>query len=127
MTISTRSKTLTTQVDELLQDYDTENEQLVELARLVDYASVEAVAAFVENYGAHYYPLDRAGDWAHSFCDSYIGYTTAREYAEELVDEGAFGDIPESLTYYIDYDAIAADLLQGDYWESEDGHLFRSF
>lgn len=33
-----------------------------------------------------------------------------RELAEMFVDEGLYGDIPESLQFYIDYDAIARDL-----------------
>ena len=33
-----------------------------------------------------------------------------RGLAEQFVDEGVFGDIPERLSYYIDYDAIARDL-----------------
>ncbi|MEZ4784829.1 MAG: antirestriction protein ArdA [Candidatus Kapaibacterium sp.] len=33
-----------------------------------------------------------------------------RELAQMFVDEGLFGDIPENLQYYIDYDAIASDL-----------------
>ncbi len=33
-----------------------------------------------------------------------------RELAEQFVDEGLFGPIPEALQYYIDYDAIARDL-----------------
>ncbi len=33
-----------------------------------------------------------------------------RELAEQYVDEGLFGPIPESLQNYIDYDAIARDL-----------------
>lgn len=37
-------------------------------------------------------------------CDSL------KELAEQFVDEGLFGDIPEHLTNYIDYDAIANDL-----------------
>jgi len=38
--------------------------------------------------------------------------------AEQFVDEGLFGDIPERLTYYIDLDAIARDLSM-DYSEAE--------
>lgn len=45
-------------------------------------------------------------------CDSL------RDLAEQFVDEGLYGDIPESLQYYIDYDAIARD-LRGDYAETE--------
>ncbi|MCB0711317.1 MAG: antirestriction protein ArdA [Ignavibacteriae bacterium] len=35
---------------------------------------------------------------------------TLRELAIQFVDEGEYGDIPEQLQYYIDYDAIARDL-----------------
>jgi antirestriction protein len=45
-------------------------------------------------------------------CDSL------RDLAEQFVDEGLYGDIPESLRYYIDYDAIARD-LRADYAETE--------
>ncbi|MEL6171495.1 MAG: antirestriction protein ArdA [Pseudomonadota bacterium] len=37
-------------------------------------------------------------------CDSL------RDLAEQFVDEGLFGDIPERLQFYLDYDAIARDL-----------------
>ncbi len=40
-----------------------------------------------------------------------------RELAEQFVDEGLFGEIPESLQFYIDYDAIARDLAM-DYSET---------
>ena len=33
-----------------------------------------------------------------------------RELAIQFVDDGLFGEIPESLQFYIDYDAIARDL-----------------
>jgi len=33
-----------------------------------------------------------------------------RALAEQFVDEGLYGDIPERLQFYIDYDAIARDL-----------------
>jgi antirestriction protein len=35
---------------------------------------------------------------------------TLRELAETFVDEGLFGEVPESFQHYIDYDAIARDL-----------------
>jgi len=44
--------------------------------------------------------------------------STMRELAEQFVDEGLFGDIPERLQFYIDYDAIARD-LSVDYSETE--------
>ncbi|WP_152503626.1 antirestriction protein ArdA [Labrenzia sp. THAF82] len=40
-----------------------------------------------------------------------------RELAEQFVDEGLFGVIPEHLENYIDYDAIARDLAM-DYTET---------
>lgn len=43
---------------------------------------------------------------------------TLRGLAEQFVDEGLFGDIPERLQFYIDYDAIARDLGM-DYAEAE--------
>lgn len=35
---------------------------------------------------------------------------TLKELAEQFVDEGLFGDIPENIRYYLDMDAIARDL-----------------
>ena len=40
-----------------------------------------------------------------------------RDLAEQFVEEGLFGDIPERLQFYIDYDAIARDLAV-DYSEA---------
>ena len=45
--------------------------------------------------------------------------------AEDLVDEGCFGEIPANLTYYIDYSAIGRDLSM-DYTEFQDGLLGRA-
>ncbi len=42
---------------------------------------------------------------------------TLRDLAEQFVEEGLFGDIPERLQFYIDYDAIARDLGH-DYTEA---------
>ncbi|HKJ60821.1 MAG TPA: antirestriction protein ArdA [Hyphomicrobiales bacterium] len=36
--------------------------------------------------------------------------TSMRELAQQFVDDGLFGEIPERLQFYIDYDAIARDL-----------------
>ena len=38
------------------------------------------------------------------------GVESLRELAEQFVDDGLFGDIPENLRFYIDYDSIARDL-----------------
>jgi hypothetical protein len=36
-----------------------------------------------------------------------------RELAQQFVDEGLFGPIPESIKNHIDYDSIARDLTYG--------------
>lgn len=41
-----------------------------------------------------------------------------KELAEQFVEDGLFGDIPEQLAFYIDYEAIARDLAC-DYTETE--------
>lgn len=38
------------------------------------------------------------------------GVESLKELAEQFVEDGIYGEIPESLQYYIDYDAIARDL-----------------
>ena len=51
--------------------------------------------------------------------DFYPGLNL-KALAEQFVEEGLFGEIPERLQYYIDYDAIARD-LGVDYTEEENG------
>jgi antirestriction protein len=46
------------------------------------------------------------------------GVQSLRELAEQFVDDGLYGDIPEPLRGYIDYDAIARDLAM-DFLETE--------
>ena len=43
---------------------------------------------------------------------------TLRELAEQFVEDGLFGEIPDNLRGYLDYDAIAYDLGM-DYSETE--------
>lgn len=42
---------------------------------------------------------------------------TLKDVAYEQVDEGLFGEIPDSIANYIDYDAIAIDLCHDSYIE----------
>jgi len=46
---------------------------------------------------------------------------TLEDVAAELVDDGCFGTIPDSLKNYIDYEAIARDLSFDSYCETTDG------
>lgn len=36
--------------------------------------------------------------------------TTMEQLAEQFIDDGLYGSIPETISYYIDYEAIARDL-----------------
>lgn len=49
--------------------------------------------------------------------DVDIYEASLRELAQQFVDDGLFGNIPERLQFYIDYDAIARDLA-ADYSET---------
>ena len=55
------------------------------------------------------YDFDPQNDPDHYGIDLYF-VDSMKELAEQFVEEGLYGDIPESLQYYIDYDAIARDL-----------------
>ena len=53
----------------------------------------------------------------------YYEDMTMEELAEEFINEGLFGEIPEKLTRYIDYEAVARDIAL-DYTEYN-GDIFR--
>ncbi|WP_243613089.1 antirestriction protein ArdA [Shimia aestuarii] len=55
------------------------------------------------------YVFDPQDDPDHYGIDMYHA-TTMRELAEQFVDEGLFGEVPEQFQFYIDYNAIARDL-----------------
>lgn len=83
----------------------------------------EAFAAMIEGYGfSHKEALERieSGDY-----DFYSG-ASLKDVAYALVDDGCFGDIPENIANYIDYDAIAYDLEIDGYCETSKGaiHVF---
>lgn len=52
---------------------------------------------------------------------------TLKEVAEELVDEGIFGDVSNKLKYYIDFEKLAKDLELDDYYETPDGVFFMNY
>lgn len=62
------------------------------------------------------YNFDPDVDPDHHGIDIYY-VSSMRELAEQFTDEGLFGEIPEHLQNYIDYDAIARDLAM-DYSET---------
>ncbi|SDG14201.1 antirestriction protein ArdA [Thalassobaculum litoreum] len=81
-------------------------------------AYLEAVDAWDDEEKRHYiiavgecgYAHDDVADDPHSLDIDIYAVETLRELAEQFVDDGLFGDIPASLQFYIDYDAIARDL-----------------
>ena len=62
-------------------------------------------------------PFDPDIDPDHYGIDVYY-VSSLRDLAEQFVDEGLLGDIPEHLRSYIDLDAFARDLAM-DYTETE--------
>ena len=56
------------------------------------------------------YQFDLSSDNPEAFDVDIYQLDTMRELAEQFVDEGLYGTIPQSLQSYIDYDAIARDL-----------------
>ena len=57
--------------------------------------------------GYNFYP--ESGDPDDFDIDLYE-LDTLRDLAEQFIDEGLFGEIPENIRFYLDYDAIARDL-----------------
>lgn len=83
---------------------------------------VAALAAFIEEHGAlgaavldYYSDIDTAKT---ALLDHYAGqYESAADFARELTEQT--GDVPEHLAFYIDYDAMARDLLINDLFAIE--------
>ncbi len=91
------------------------NELAEELEALDDY-DLEKVGAIMEAHGCD---LREAIDNIDNY--KYYSNTTLEDLAYEFVEEGLFGDIPESIRNYIDYEAIARDLGYDGYTETENG------
>ena len=70
-----------------------------------DYQKINVIIAVGEGG----YTFDAQRDPDHYGLDVYYA-DSLRDLAGQFVDEGLYGDIPEQLQYYIDYDAIARDL-----------------
>ena len=64
------------------------------------------------------YSFDLDKDEPLNFDIDIYEIDSMKELAEQFVDEGLLGDIPEALENYIDYEAIARD-LSFDYSEAE--------
>jgi antirestriction protein len=113
--------------------HDYEGFEGVSLSEYHGIDEVAALAAFIAEHGElgaelfkHYGDIDTAET---ALEDDYCGeYCSLAEYAEQLTEETV--SIPESLRYYIDYDAMARDIAMGDVLVIETGiecvHVFWS-
>lgn len=61
--------------------------------------------------------FDMEKDGPSDFDIDVYEVNSMRELAEQFIDEGLFGGIPENFQHYLDYDAIARDLSM-DYSET---------
>lgn len=92
-------------------------------------AFIEACKYLEESYGdredAMIAFLEYAGDdQADHFEDAYQGeWDSEKDYAEYLFDELYLHDVPDFLTYYIDYEGFSRDLFMFDY-TYQDGYVF---
>lgn len=97
-------------------DYEELNEFFKRLEGLNEYDR-EAFEAICEELGDYKEALDvfESGDY------QFYSDMTIEQVAEELVDEGCFGEIPDAIKFYIDYEAIGRDLSIDGYHETSKG------
>lgn len=105
----------------------------------IDYHLFKSLRVHQGNFGAY---LDACDEWTEDqkrrvIIACYHGYgfdfdknrpddieveiyeaDCMKDLAEQFVEEGLFGEIPESIRYYLDYDLIARD-LEADYSTAE--------
>ncbi|WP_424988233.1 antirestriction protein ArdA [Microbulbifer sp. S227A] len=111
--------------------HDYEGFEGVRLSEYEGFAEVSKLAAFISEYGeiggqliGHLGSLDEA---KKAMEDAYAGeYKSLAEFAEELTEQST--EIPESLRFYIDYEAMARDIKINDVFTIDTGfeqvHVF---
>lgn len=70
----------------------------------------QAKIAFIVAVGECGYRFDPKTDDPGLLDVDLYEVDSLRELAMQFVDDGSFGEFPERLSHYIDYDAIARDL-----------------
>lgn len=78
---------------------------------------IETKQIYIIAVGSGHYAHDEVADDPAAVDVTIYHVFSLRELAEQFVEEGLFGDIPERLQNYIDYDAIARDLHHDGYRE----------
>lgn len=89
---------------------------MLEWCLLDEYEQNKATYLYDNN---HYETLQQCLDNLDD-CDLY-SHMTLKDLAYERVDEGYYGEIPESLKYHIDYDSIVREMEDQGYNETSDG------
>jgi antirestriction protein len=101
------------------------NEVAEELSSLDEFERLQVQFLLYEGYEFDYAIENHDDVTIYDYRSSTSFKDVYELLAEDLVDEGCFGDIPANLTYYIDYSAIARD-LRCDYSEFQDSLLGRA-
>jgi antirestriction protein len=101
------------------------NEVAEELSNLEEFERLQVQFLLYEGYEFEYAIDNYADVTIYDYRSSTRFKDVYEMLAEDLVDEGCFGEIPANLTYYIDYSAIGRDLSM-DYTEFQDGLLGRA-
>ena len=91
---------------------------ILKFMQIVDEWDDDQKTRFILSVGEGGYSFDPDTVDPDAFEVDIYQLDTMKALAEQFVDEGLFGDIPERLAYYIDLDAIARDLSM-DYTETE--------
>ena len=81
----------------------------------------EAFAAMIEGLG---FLPEEAFERIESGDYQYYSCMTIEQVAEEMVYDGCFGEIPEAIAYYIDYEKLATALSIDGYCETSQGVIY---
>ena len=102
-----------------------ERDEVAELAESIgdDVADVDAFHAYSEAYYAHEVAewagnvtVDEVKAMVDGFEDAFSGtWQSEREYTEELIEEGIFGEMEGILSGYLDVESLTRDLFVNDY------------
>lgn len=91
-------------------------ELIEEADKITDF---DAFIAFID-FASYSLDNEEIGYLLSKFSDCYQGkYDDEESFTEQLADDGCFGEIPDYLRSYIDYDKIARDLFITDYYYDE--------
>ena len=95
---------------DLAKSWDINQVSLAHFLDAVDNWDQHQKRSFIIAVGECGYPYNPASDHPNDFDVDIYELDSMKDLAEHFLDEGLYGDIPESLEMYIDTDAIARDL-----------------